>query len=230
MVALVGAALLALPSVAQATPQFHINGTLAGSATQNVVAYGTLTLDSQRFGEWKCKVIAGLAVRNESEKGVGAVEGWEPFDCSTPECPDGGGYVSPEAIELLEEEKPVGKEKYFVAKRQYRYGPSAEKHLPWPAELVTQETEKVALNMRKMRLWLVCLSEAFEVPYTGNLEPHFVNGVKNGLNPSRLRFEGKGSSTSYLATPYLVESPENYLWPSGELTMLGTGEELVSAE
>jgi hypothetical protein len=52
------AALVVMPAVAEATPQFQINGDLAGTAHQHVVQYGTLTLKSGQVGEWKCRVIA----------------------------------------------------------------------------------------------------------------------------------------------------------------------------
>ena len=71
------AVILATPAVAQATPQFQINGNLAGTAHQQ---YGALTLKSALFGEWKCRVLTGLAAWNEGGKGS---PGSKPF---SPTC------------------------------------------------------------------------------------------------------------------------------------------------
>jgi hypothetical protein len=234
MVALAGAALLALPAAAQATPRWFINGVLAGSTKQNVVAVGTLTMDNKLFGEWKCKVLAGLAVGNESEKGTAQVETWEPFDCSAKEC-QGVAYVTAEVPpEELEPVRPEEEIRYPDLRRRFSTGVTGEASLlPWPSELISDEAGKSALKMRKMKLFLGCPAEAFVVPFGGYIEPPVVNGVKNGLNPSHIVFEGKGGHTSYLVSPDIEggkETENSDLFFSGELTTLGTGEELITAE
>jgi hypothetical protein len=218
------AAFSAMPAVAQATPQFQINGVLAGTAEQDVVQFGTMTLHSSILGDFKCRVLAGLQARNETEKGIAGIESWEPYDCTSTEC-RGAVLVTPEqSPELVEH--PVGK--FLEARRQSRY----IENLPWSAELIS-EAGKAALSMRKMKLWIECPQEGFEIPYTGNIAPRFQNGLKNGLSPSHMVFEGKGGHTGFLSSPAICggcESEEDNLYVSGELTTLGTSEELITAE
>jgi hypothetical protein len=82
------------PGLAKATPRWLINGALAGEAKHSVVAVGALTMDNKTFGEWKCKVLAGLTVDDETEKGVATVESWQPFNCAAKECPGGAVFVA----------------------------------------------------------------------------------------------------------------------------------------
>jgi hypothetical protein len=219
------AALSVMSAVAQATPQFRINGVLAGTAQQNVTEYGTLTLQTRIIGEFKCKILAGGSVWNEGGKGFAAVEAWEPFLCSASEC-KGQAYVTVEKpVELIEKENAKSEKEYRA-----RRGTSS---LPWPAETIAPAGER-RLNIRKMRLALACPEEGLEITFTGNLEPLIVNGLKNGLSPSHLLFEGKGGKTSFLEAPCNlgeVECEELLaLYASGELTMVGTREELITAE
>jgi hypothetical protein len=204
-------------AAASATPQFSINGALAGAAKQNVVQYGTLALDSTFLGEWKCRVIAGGPVWNEAGNGFASVEAWRPYDCSAPSCP-GPAYVrTEEGPEPIEEST----EKYRPLRR-----PST---LPWPAETVAPEAGVSRLKIRKIKFFLQCPAEAVEVGFSGGpLEPLIVNGTKNGLSPSRVVFEGKGGKTGSL--PGIgVGSDEVELFLSGELATLGMGQELVTA-
>ena len=223
MTALAVAIALAMPALAQAAPQFHINGNLVGATQQSAVGFGTLTLSNSRFGEFKCKVLMGWTVGNESEKGVGGIEQWHPFQCTAKEC-QGSALVTPEGLELIEETH--GTEKIYSPK-------IIKPNMPWPLELLTFGTGKAKVNTRKMKMYLVCPQEGLEVPFNGNLEPHLVNGLKNGLSPSHLVFEGKGGSTSWLSSPAICggcESEEDNLYLSGELTVIGASEELVTAE
>jgi hypothetical protein len=229
--ALAAATLFAAP-VASASPRWFINYALAGASRQNVVAVGSLTMDNKLFGEWKCRVLAGLTVGNESEKGVAAIDGWEPFDCSAKEC-SGAAYASAESPPVLEEPENAKSEKTERPLRESRYGPPEGKpNLPWPAELIADEVGKSALKMRKMKLWLICPSETFEPEFTGYIEPPVVNGAGSGLSPTHLLFEGKGGHTSWLNGTWLggIENEETELFFSGELTVLGTGQELITAE
>jgi hypothetical protein len=220
------AMLFVLPAMARATPQFRINGVLAGPATHDVVAVGSLTMDNKMFGEWKCKVIAGLTVDNESEKGVAAIDGWESFDCSANQCPGPVSFVA---------ETPPKLGETINAKKEVIYGPPEKargaRTLPWPAEIITGEASATDLNIRKIRLVLTCPAETFEPNFAGNIEPHIVNGIGNGLSPSHLVFEGKGGHTSWLNGTWLggTETEETKLYLSGELTLLGTGQELITA-
>jgi len=218
------AAFAGTPAGAQAL-QFHINGLLAEASHQNVTEYGTLVLKNTRFGEFKCKIVAGVPVWNEGEKGFTAFEGWEPYLCSAPECKGESFVTAEKAVELIEKENSK-KEFEYTAKR----GAST---LPWPGELFAPEAGAKAINVTKIHLYLDCPQEGLEVLFDGNLEPRVVNGLKNGLSPSHLVFEGKGGKTSYLSSPDICggcESEEDNLYVSGELTTLGTSEELVTAE
>jgi hypothetical protein len=221
--------LLAAPAAASAAPQFEMNGIIVGTATRNVVASGTLTLESNLIGELKCRVIAGLAIWNEGGQGLASLEAWQPYDCSAAtECP-GEAVVTPEhRPELIEEENSKSEKKYS-AKR----GGSS---LPWPAEAIAPEAGKSRLNIRKIRLNLQCPAEGLAAAFLGNLEPLIVNGTKNGLSPSHLLFEGKGGKTGFLSAGACLEEPsrcygeggEPTLYLSGELTTLGTSEELMT--
>jgi hypothetical protein len=221
VIALTVAILFVAPAVASATPQFRINGVLAGPATHNVVAVGSLTMNNKLFGEWKCKVLAGLMVENESEKGVATVESWEPFNCTAQDCPGSvtfRGESSPKLEEVAKGEKPLAAR--------------GSLSVPWQAELMTDEVGKTALRMRTMRLWLTCPSETFEPQFAGYIEPRLVNGIGNGLSPTHLLFEGKGGHTSWLNGTWLggTETEETKLFFSGELTILGTTQELITAQ
>jgi hypothetical protein len=220
--ALTVAMLFAAPAVASATPRFRINGVFAGVSEQKVIALGTLAMDNKLFGEWKCRVIAGLAVWNGTEKGLAEVETWEPFGCSTKECPGAGSVTTEEAPRLLEKRNAKGETEYSAERRK--------SSVPWPAETLTGVGPQ--LNIRKMRLIFHCPAEQFESVYTGNIEPRIVNGIGNGLSPSHLLFEGKGGHTSWLNGTWLggAETEETQLFVSGELTILGNAEQLITAD
>jgi hypothetical protein len=219
------------PAVAQATPQFRINGVLAGAGKTNVVQFGTITMKSPFFGEIKCKVIVGAPVSNESEKGVAAVEDWEPYGCQMPECVKGGSYVTaeapPELVAIPERgEQPVRSNRFMATKGHSR------PNLPWPAELSTPEAGRTALNTRFIQLYVLCPAEQFEVLYEGELVPAYVNGSKNGLKPSHLEFEGSGGKTGHLLAPVICGGTceQADLFFSGGLTAIGTNQQLVTAE
>jgi hypothetical protein len=224
------AACICAPAVAQATPQWYVNGLLQGTSKQNVIVFGTLTMTNEKFGTWKCKVVAGMLVNNENKEGLTNWEGWEPFLCSAPECKNSKGeeaqaYVTAEYPVKLEEKENAKKEIEYTAKR-------GEKTTPWPGEVITQSGGKTALNTHKMRLIMNCPAETFEPNFTGNLEPHIVNGLGNGLSPSRLVFEPKGGTTSNLNGTWLGgnEVPETQLFVSGELTIIGSSQQLITTE
>jgi hypothetical protein len=217
------------PVAAQATPRFYINGVLAGAGKQNAVQFGTITMKSPWFGEIKCNVLVGAPVGNESERGVAPVDGWETWNCRTA-C-RGPAFVMAERPPLL-----VFRE--FTTKEEIQRG---LKTLPWPAELSATEgrtslrmgnTEKLFLEPRLVKVWMTCPEELLEVVYEGELEPRIVNGTKNGLKPSHLEFEGEGGKTGFLKTPDLCggQCSTANLYVKGELTLLGTGQQLITAE
>jgi hypothetical protein len=222
------AAFSVTPALAQATPQFHINGVRVGASKQNVVQLGTITMKSPFWGELKCNVLVGAAVGNESEKGVASVDGWEAWGCHATEL-RGKTFITAETpVNLIEPVKGPPE-----AKR-------GERTLPWPAQTVTTpeattalkigDTEKLPLE--PVKFVVNAPEELFEVPYEGTLEPRIVNGTKNGLKPSHLEFEGEGGKTGFLKSPAIFggKEPQADLFIKGELTLLGTGQQLVTAE
>jgi hypothetical protein len=244
------AALLSLPAAASATPQWRSNGVVVGGGPgvgiteQGVVQFGALTLKNAILGEFKCEFFAGGSVRNEDGKGFNAVEGLEQGDGSNahkrgepieatqsllcsytgnePACKQDSFVTSEEEQEVFE-----NSEKVWTPKRSPR-------NLPWPGELFETTEKTISLNMHKIKIYLVCssLTEGLEIPFEGNLEPKVINGFKNGLSPSKLVFEGKGGKTSWLGTCNFgvpCETEEHNLYVSGELTLLGTSQQLITA-
>jgi alpha-tubulin suppressor-like RCC1 family protein len=212
--------------------RFYLNGVLAGASTQNVVQFGTITMKSPFWGEIKCNLLVGAPVWNETERGLASVDGWESWGCHATEL-RGKTFVTAEtAVQLIEREN--------TAKVRIPEAHRGEKTLPWPAHAVTTPEATSALkigNTEKLPLepvkFLVSApEELFEVPYEGTLEPRIVNGTKNGLKPSHLEFEGEGGKTGFLKSPAIFggKEPEADLFIKGELTLLGTSQQLVGAE
>jgi hypothetical protein len=234
---LAAAACVAVSAVAQAEPQFHVNGVAQSTAHQNVTQFGELKMKSLFWGSITCKVIIGAPVWNEATEGlpvhgIESYEGWEPFVCSMPECLKGKAFISAEGAVKLEETENLKHEKIFKAVR----GASS---LPWPARTVPEPESTVGLHMgnteklplQPVKFLVNCPGEGFEVPYEGTLKPHLVNGTKNGLKPSHLRFE-TSEKTGFLITPDICggECAMANLTVEGEVTMLGTGQQLITAE
>jgi hypothetical protein len=234
---LAAAACVAVPAVAQAEPEFHVNGLVQSTVHQNATQFGTLTMKSPFWGTITCKVIIGAPVWNEATEalpvhGLEAYEGWEPFVCSMPECLKGKAFISAEGAVKLEETENLKKEKIFKAIR----GSSS---LPWPARLVSLPESTVGLHMgnteklpeQPVKFLVNCPGEGFEVPYEGTLQPRLVNGTKNGLKPSHLRFENS-EKTGFLITPDICggECAMADMTVEGEVTMLGTGQQLITGE
>jgi hypothetical protein len=94
------------------------------------------------------------------------------------------------------------------------------------------EAGRTALGIHDIKLTVVCPKEGFELQFEGALEPRVVTGSKNGLHPSALSFEGEGGKTGHLLALDICggECAEADLSFSGELTMVGTMEQLVTAE
>jgi hypothetical protein len=59
-----------------------------------------------------------------------------------------------------------------------------------------------------------------------------LNGAKNGLSPTRLKFEGKGGHTGHLTGQVfaLTEKSEEEAFISGEAPVLGAKNELVQGQ
>jgi hypothetical protein len=220
------------PAVGQAAPQFRINGVLAGANKQNVVQFGTITMKSPFWGEIKCNLLVGAPVGNESEQGVASVDGWGTWGCHATEL-RGKTFITPEnAVQVIER---LNTEKHIINEPK-----RGETSLPWPSRPVTTPEATTALhigNTEKLPLEPVKFivdapEELFEVPYEGTLQPRWINGTKNGLKPSHLEFEGEGGKTGFLKTRDICggECSMANLYVKGELSLLATGQQLVTAE
>jgi hypothetical protein len=204
------------PAPAQATPQFRINGALAGTGKQNAVVSGSTTIDNALLGEIKCDVLESLQVWNESGKGLAETDGYTTYGCTAaPPC--NGVFATAEMpIEVTERENPKTKELEKVARR----GPST---LPWLGEAIEEEgTEKFRrLKTNAVKLTIVAPCFDLEFPFEEVSEPKIVNGAKSGLKPTHLEFENQGG-------PIVCEGkcrPVN-----GRLAMAGGMSQLITAE
>jgi hypothetical protein len=215
------------------TPRFYINGLLAGASKQNVVQFGTITMKSPFWGTIECHVLVGAPVWNETERGAASIEGWETYGCKMPECLKGTAFISAEnAVKLIVREN-THKE---LVPEAYR----GESSLPWPGRLVSMPESAVGFHMgnteklpvQPVKFLVNCPGEGFEVPYEGTLQPHMINGARNGLKPSHLVFESS-EKTGFLKTPDICggECSMADLTVEGEVTMLGTSsQQLLTAE
>jgi hypothetical protein len=217
------------PAAVQAF-SYKSNGVKIGATHENVTLFGPLTLKNAILGEFKCKIVAGAPVWNAEEKALDAVEGWEPYVCTysgnQPPCKEQAFVTAEGAVELIEEGTT---EKTYTAKRGL-------KTMPWPGEIFETTEKTKSLNLHKIRMYIDCPPtslhpEGVEIPFEGNLEPKYINGAKNGLDPSKLVFEGKGGKTSWLGTCNFgapCETEEHNLYVNGELTLLGTSQQLIT--
>jgi hypothetical protein len=195
-----------MAAVAQAAPRFYVNGVLAGASKQNVELQGTMTLSNAFLGNVKCTVLAYGTVANESERGVGGIEGYRGYDCtSEPACQG--------VFAVAEGPVYVKFPKILPGELKAEYGPST---LPWSGEAIEEEgTEKRKKFKMPVRLTIVepCFSpegpRPYEASYEATLEPLIINGARNGLKPTHLEFVGSGGP--------------------GTLTMSGSGVQLVTA-
>jgi hypothetical protein len=160
-------------------------------------------------------------VGNESEKGLGAIELITFGDCTTEPrvCPEEGGeFLSTEAPVALVEEK-VGTEKEYKAQR-------GQSSLPWPEELGENTEKQNQLVIRKVKLTYVIRCIDLEVPTEGTLEATYINGVKNGLSPSRWVIGGKVPGKE----PIHFTSPDGEVFPTGEAIQVGSRVQLLTAK
>jgi hypothetical protein len=182
-------------------------------------------------GKVTCHTLMGGTIFNEGEAGFGKIEGFRTFGCvkEPTACP--GTFLTAE-LPILENPLEVqrGTEKELIARR-------GESTLPWESEMYETETEKQKFLKDKIEnifltLVLPCEPLKGEYRFTGTLEPLVVNGAGSGLAPTHMTFQGKGGQTGHLnaiSFPTLQES-EKVTPVSGELTMMGSKEELIQAE
>jgi alpha-tubulin suppressor-like RCC1 family protein len=207
------------------------NGAALSTEKSPVFGLGTLTLENASdnnlpIGKVTCHTLVGGSLWNEGEAGLGSIEdfGTSPMSCTKEPnaCP--GAFMT---AEPRIPEKPVeverGTEKVLVGKR-------AKSSLPWHTEMNEVETEKVKSlvdKITKIGLTLVnpCSQPApFEYEFEGTLEPKVLNGTKNGLSPTKLKFEGKGGHTGHLmGNVFAFEPSEKEAFLSGEVPVIGLG-------
>jgi hypothetical protein len=211
------------PAVGQAY-QWKQNGIVVGLNHEDTTVFGNLTLTNKVFGEFKCKIVMGDPLWNESGIGKDAVEGWNPNICEYAGegvgCKKQAFITAEHPVELIEEK--TTEKTIYKPKRGLRTE-------PWPGEAFETTEKTKSINIHKIKIYLDCPGEGLEAPFEGNLEPKFINGTKNGLSPSHLVFEGKGGKTTWLVTCALegcVENERTELYVSGELTILGIGQQL----
>jgi hypothetical protein len=214
------ATLSVVPALAQAAPQFQINGVpvLRLGSKQNVLLSGSMTINNAFLGAIKCDVLEGAQVWNGSERGLADIEGYTAYDCTT-EPPCKGIFATAEMpVEVTERENPVTKKLEKVAQP----GPST---LPWSGEAVEEEgTEKrKKFKMNRVRLTIVAPCFNIEQPVEGTLEPYVINGSKNGLHPTHLEFPGKGGVL-------LCEGGKCIEVEASRLTMAGELSQLITVE
>jgi alpha-tubulin suppressor-like RCC1 family protein len=193
-------------------PRFSYNGKLVGAIGVSTLSGGEITLENPRFGKIKCRALANGSVNNgsvnsELERGHDQVESFEAFPCtSEPACP--GIFASAEKpLELVETEK--GTEKVIVGARR---GSSS---LPWSGEIFsTSGTRRLKLERAGLTLVAPCVGA--EVFFEGTLQPQWVNGVKNGLNPSHLDFFGAGQLVSSTGETLSLSGTGNPIKVAGE--------------
>jgi hypothetical protein len=132
-------------------------------------------------------MVANGTLNNEYERGRAKIDAFVASPCTSASCPIIGATAEM-PIELVEVEN-AKKEKVKVAKR----GAST---LPWSAELIKTSEPAPKLRLERVGITIVVppckgntlLEGGGEFLFEGTLEPSFINGLGNGLNPSSLGF------------------------------------------
>ena len=224
--ALVVAALaMMLPAIAQASPKFLINGVAAGAKHEAIIQYGPITLENHFLGKIKCQNLASGNIWNESEKGLGNTEGYTTYSCTSEPLACAGVFATAE--------KPVEVTERIVASEKKKVAQRGATDLPWEGEAVEEEggekLKKIKTHGIRVTVVVPCLT--MEVPFEGVLEPISINGIKNGLFPSHLVFQGKGGKTGFLTTTALGTKEENNIgYVIGEISTVGSNVELITME
>jgi hypothetical protein len=221
--------LVLTPAPAQAG-RFFINGALATTKHEPNVFYGKVELQNSTLGKIKCENLASGNIWNEvtegTERGAGISEGYTTYGCTAEPnvCPEGGIFATAENPVYVTE-KEIGGKKERVAER----GTST---LPWSGKVVeeegTEKLTKIKTNGIKVTIAIPCIG--LEVPFEGALEPIAINGVKNGLSPSKLQFQGKGGKTGFLKTKALGTGEAEIGYTIGEVASVGEKVELITTK
>ena len=215
---LAAAALLIPPVAADAANQrWFINGVVAETQHSGVIDWGTLSVENHFLGKLQCTTVSSGAVWNEGETGFGATALTTIGACTSEPTPCEGAFLAAEGpLELIKGAPKRGKSS-----------------LPWQEEVFREESgEKLRhVKIKEVKLTLVMPCLNLELPFEGTLEPIYRDGDRNGLSPSRLVFQGKGGTTSFLTTKALgTGEEENALHFVGEVAQDGTSVQLITAE
>jgi hypothetical protein len=213
---------MAIPaSAAQASVEWHSNGVLVGTTHAGTTFWGNWEAQNAFLGKIKCHVIGTMPVWNEGGVGKSAVELIATGSCaSEPAC--SGLFMTAEApVEAILTEKakhePVA---------QARRGPFS---LPWQGE-GTEKLEGSGLegvSITGVKLTVVAPCFAVEVPFEGTLEVPAINGARNGLKPTFIRFEGTRSG---FLTSKALPTGENSLILVGEVRDVGESVQLITLQ
>jgi hypothetical protein len=206
---------------------FLVNGRpAAAKENPSLVLFGTMTLENAAFGKASCRALGGGSIWNEGPEGRAVIEAFTSSDCSAPSCP--GLFVSaekpPELVESV-----VETEKRKETERVARRGASA---LPWPAALLeptlAREPGELRFIINALELTVVAPCAGAEFSFEGSLEPTLLNGVGNGLTPSRLLYTTESGRLISRALP--PENDGNVLLLNGQIQIWGAQEQLLSGK
>jgi hypothetical protein len=237
------AALAAMPVVAQAiVPRVFINGHLATTKHESAFAFGPITLHNAILENLNCENFSAGQTWNEevsgTERGFLTTTGYGTWECkaTTPVKVKNARGEEQEGIFATAEEPPEAK-----TEKAHKKGASS---LPWTGELTEKEAGKLFVLTHGVKVWIViplcteeggtgkgggCLLAGNEIPFEDDsavagaeLEPKSVNGVKNGLSPSKADFEGEKTEKNGLPETGRLESGFGAGYTTGSLVAAGT--------
>jgi alpha-tubulin suppressor-like RCC1 family protein len=171
-------------------PEFKINNVLATGAGSPTFDAGEVTLESTNgvVGKIRCRLLANGNVWNETERGHARVESLLASPCKSEASPECKGIS-------LASERPVNPK---TAAR-------GESTPPFAAQLLrTTEGEITVRRLMLVRLRLLLIDPCVPItlPFEGTVAPRVMNGLSNGLHPTKLAFS---TQAGYLVNPELLE-------------------------
>jgi hypothetical protein len=249
--ALALAALGAIPVVAQAiVPRVFSNGRLLTTKHESAFAFGPITLTNAILPPLKCQNFSAGQTWNEvvngTERGFLQTTGYGTWECLATGGP-------PPAVPGVKVKNARGEtqEGIFATAEQPPESKTEKGHkagatsLPWTGELTEKEAGKLFVLTHSVKVWIViplcteeggtgvgegCLLAGDEIPFEDSttvpgaeLEPMSVNGVKNGLTPSKAVFEGPKTEKNGQVETGFLESGFGHGFTSGSLVAAGTG-------
>jgi hypothetical protein len=241
------AALGAIPVVAQAiVPRWVINGVSATNKHEQGFSMGHVTLHNGILENLRCGWFTGDSFWNEvkegTERGFEETTGYVTWECesTTPLKVKNSRGEEQEGVFLTAEEPPEAK-----TEKAHKAGSTS---LPWTGELTEKEAGKFFVLTHHLKVWWViplctemggtgkgpgCLLEGNEIPFEegeGATEKaagdevafRCVNGVKNGLSPSRLAAEGEKTEKNGKPETGRLESEFGAGYITGSLVHAGS--------